>query len=346
MPLAPARTRATASIVGTIAAALTLTGCAAATPDADETTAASTGGGTFPVTIDTAYGEVTVEEDPGRIVVLTSTYLELLPYLDEKPVASPEDDESIESYSPWLIGVDRGEDDAGLRDADWAPSPEAIAAWEPDLILTDIWNVDEQLYEQLSEIAPTYVGIETETQTSWQVHLAALAALTGHDTAVVDEVETELAADFAAAAEKLPGLQGKSYIVPVFYTDNQFWPTEYGNDPLIALGLVPSEKQPHGEVTSADVDTISQENIDQFTEDVVFIASSGAVAAEVIDETFASLQADPRVAELPASQNGTWIYLRGSEWTAINGGTPSSYRWWLERVLPQLEASALNQSAQ
>lgn len=334
-----------------LASVLALAGCAAEAPGAEapassRSSSPAAESEAFPVTIDTAYGEVTVPEKPERIVVIDSTYLELLPYLDEVPIASSVDDETIENYQPWLRDAERGEVDTGLLDSNWSPSPEAIAALDPDLILTTIWAVDEQLYTQLSQIAPTYVGIETDTQTSWQDHLTALAQLTGHDTGIVAEVDAELDADFAAAAAKLPGLQGKSYIIPVYYTDNQFWPTEYGNDPLIALGLVPSERQPHGDVTSADVDTISQENIEQLTEDVVIIASSGAVAAEVIEQTFASLQSDPRVAQLPASENGTLLYLDGPQWVAINGGSPLSYRWWLDQVLPQLEASALNQSGQ
>lgn len=110
----------------------------------------------------------------------------------------------------------------------------------------------------------------------------------------------------------------------------------------MALGMVPSAQQPHGDVTSAEVAKISRENIDKLTEDVVFLASSGAVSKEVIDETFAAVKKDPRVAELPASKNGTWLYLDGNQWNAINGGTPLSYRWWLTQVLPTLQGSALN----
>lgn len=329
-----------------LALALALAGCSNSTDTAADdpgTENAEAADGPFPVTIDTAYGEVTVEEKPERIVVLTTAYLELLPYLDEKPLASLENDDSL-TWAPWLEGIEMGETDTDLVDGDWAPSPEAIAKWDPDLILTDIWNVDEKLYEQLSDVAPTYVGIETDTQTSWQKQLASLASLTGHDPAIVDEVEADLAADFDAAAEKLPGLQGKSFVIPVYFTDNQFWPTEYGNDPLIALGLEPSDQQPHDGETVTEADTISRENVDQLTEDVVVIAASGAVDQEQIDKTFASLRKDPRVADLPASKNGTWLYLTGPEWTAINGGTPVSYRWWLDQVLPELEKSALNQS--
>ncbi|GAA1524604.1 ABC transporter substrate-binding protein [Nocardioides humi] len=343
MKLSTAHPRCPALLAATMVAVLALAGCGSDTPAADDASAPASADGAFPVTIDTAYGEVTVEAKPERIVVLTSTYLELLPYVDEKPLTSPDDDEAL-AWAPWLGEVDKGEVDTDLINADWAPSPEAIATWEPDLILTDIWNTDEKLYKQLSQVAPTYVGIETDTQTSWQDHLASLATLTGHDTAVVDEVEAELSADFDAAAERLPGLQGRSYVIPVF-KDDQFWPTEYGNEPFVALGLEPGGHQPHGEVTSAEVDTFSLENIDQLTEDVVIVAASGAESQETIDKTYASLKADPRVADLPASENGTWIYLDGPQWSAINGGTPLSYRWWLDQVLPELEESALNQRA-
>lgn len=331
--------RQLAALIGVV---LCLTACGTA----GEEEAADPGtsdGGAFPVTIDTAYGKVTVEKEPERIVVLNDTYLELMPYADAEPLVSVSDDASIEEYAPWMIEVERGEIDPKLLDGNWAPAPEAIAKWEPDLILTDIWSMDEPLYKTLSQIAPTYVGIETDTQTSWQDHLASIASLTGHDPAVVEEVEADLAADFDAAAESLPGLQGKSFIIPV-YKDNQFWPTEYGNDPFISLGLEPSEKQPHGDVTSADVDTISQENIDQLTEDVVVVDASGAVSPKDVERLYADLQEDPRVAAAPASKNGTWIYLTGNQWSAINGGTPLSYRWWLEQILPTLEESALNQS--
>lgn len=346
MKLSSARVRRPALLVASLATAVALAGCGGEKSESgDDASTPAASDGAFPVTIDTAYGEVTVEERPERITVLTSTYLELLPYLDERPTVSSDDDETIETYLPWLGDADRGEVDTGLLDADWAPSPEAIAKWEPDLILTDIWNVDEKLYEQLSAVAPTYVGIEDDTQTSWQDHLASIASLTGHDPAVVDEVEADLAADFAAAAERLPGLQGRSYVIPVF-KDNQFWPTEYGNAPLMALGLEPSARQPHGDVTSGDVDTISRENMDQLDEDVVVVAASGAESAETIDKLYASLRKDPRLGELPAVQNGTWLYLDGPQWSAINGGTPLSYRWWLDQVLPELERSALNQSAE
>lgn len=349
MRLSTARRRSTALLAGALGAALALSGCASNTAEAESTPEATTSDEAFPVTIDTAYGEITLEEKPEKIVALGGTFVDLLGFVDEDVVAfanAQQTEEEFLSTSPWMEGRYEGAPDPSLITAEGTADVEAIAALDPDLIVTSIWTINEQIYEQLSQIAPTYSGIETDTQTSWQDNLASLAALTGHETSVVDEVEEELAADFEAAAARLPGLQGKSFIVPIYY-DNQFWPTEYGNDPITALGLVPSDQQPHDGVTSSEVDTISQENIELLTEDVVFIGSSGSVAAEDRAELYASLQADPRVAELPASQNGTLIYFTDqAQWVAINGGNPTSYRWWLDQIVPQLEESALNQSAE
>lgn len=56
----------------------------------------------------------------------------------------------------------------------------------------------------------------------------------------------------------------------------------------------------------------------------------------------AELEADPRVAELPAAQNGSLFYFDATMAGAINPVSPASLRWWLDEFVPQLEASPLN----
>ncbi len=118
MTTASTRTRTAAVLAGVIAAGLALAGCGGgATPEESSSPAAVDDA--FPVTIDTAYGEITVSEKPERILVLSTTYLELLPYLDEAPLASPDNDADIAEWSPWLVGTDRGEIDSELIDSDY-----------------------------------------------------------------------------------------------------------------------------------------------------------------------------------------------------------------------------------
>jgi iron complex transport system substrate-binding protein len=343
--------RATALIAGLVSVGLVLAGCSSdssdgASSDAPASEASSTGA--FPVTIDAAYGDVTVEEKPERIVAVGTDWIGLLDILGEKPIAVSGEASDLDDY-PWLQGLYDGDFNADLFTAEGTDSPEAIAALEPDLILTSVWGVDEQLYERLSSIAPTYVGLETQDEggdTSWQDNLTSLAALTGHDEKIVEETEAKYDAALSDAAATLPGLQGKTFQLGVLDGDDQqLWLTEYANEPIEALGLTPGDGQPTGEGDSvaANAPKYSLENIDQLSADVVFVVTHEYADPENAFRT--AFEADPRVPELAAAKNGTLVYLYGPQWLAVNPPTPSSVQWWLDEVVPQLQASTLNAGA-
>jgi iron complex transport system substrate-binding protein len=335
------RPRAHALLAAAVGFALTLSACGSG--DSESADGSGTGSG---ATIDTAYGKITVPDEPKRIVALSGRHIELLTLLDEKPVAFTDygaDDKGIVSSYPWLKGTYEGTATPELFTADYLPSPEEIAELDPDLILTTIWQTDKQLYKQLSKVAPTYVGIETKTNTSWQDDLAALATLTGHDPAIVDEVESDYATDLAEVAAKIPALKGATFQVAALGDGNQFFLTEYAADPLLGLGLEPGKDQPiDGEGGKAAIG-FSQENIDKLTADVVLIAAENRDPSGKIR---AALEADPRLADLPASKNGTLIFLDPGQWNAVNGGTATSVLWALEQIVPTLAASPLNQDGQ
>ncbi|MCZ4548547.1 ABC transporter substrate-binding protein [Gordonia rubripertincta] len=341
-----ARRRATALLAGAVSVGLMLAGCASDSSDDATNGASSTGA--FPVTVDSAYGDVTVDEKPERIVAMSLDWVGLLDILGEKPVAVSGEKSDLDDY-PWLQGVYDGDFNPDLVTAEYTDSPEAIAALEPDLILTSVWGVDEQLYKQLSAIAPTYVGLKTQEEggdTSWQESLTSLAALTGHDEKIVEETEAKYDAALSEAAAKLPGLQGKTFQLGVLSAeDQQLWLTEYANEPLEALGLTPGDGQPTGEGDNigANAPKYSLENIDKFTADVVFIVTHEY--ADPGNKFRTAFEADPRVPELLAAKNETLVYLYGPQWLAVNPPTPSSVQWWVDEIVPQLEASALNTGA-
>ncbi|MBW0114776.1 ABC transporter substrate-binding protein [Pseudonocardia abyssalis] len=328
------RRRLTSLVAGMLGAALVLSGCGGGAPATDAPAAAPAGDA---VTIATAYGDITLDDKPERIVALSSRHVELLNLLDEQPVAWADyltTAEEVPLYYPWLDGGLGSDPDPNLFTADYLPSAEAIAALQPDLILTTIWQTDEATYEQLSQIAPTYVGTEQGTNTSWQDDLTSLAALTRHDAAVVAEAQAEYDATFAAAAAKLPNLQGKTFYIAALGEGDQLWLTEYGAAPVMALGMTAGEGQPLTAAEAPDAPKFSLENADQLTADVVFIATehrdpSGAFRA--------ALEADPRVAALPAAQNGALFYLDSTQWGAVNGGSSASEEWWLDQILPALQ---------
>src|SRR5687767_10769155 len=126
--------RPAALLATLLATALVSSGCgSAAGDDSSSEDGGSTGAGAFPVTVSTAFGNVTVEEEPTRVVALGWSDAETALALGVQPVGA----------SDWLaVGgdglgewVEAGYDEAPQLIETLEPSYEAIAALEPDLIL-------------------------------------------------------------------------------------------------------------------------------------------------------------------------------------------------------------------
>lgn len=290
--------------------------------------------GDFPVTVDTPYGEITVEEKPERIVAIVGPYADMLVALEEEPVAyvgaSRIGDDFFEGY-PWLDEDDLNPEghDLDLLAEGYAPSLETIASYEPDLILGEAadWAIDEQMYEELSRVAPTYTNPHAFGE--WDQTLSDLAELTGTVDQVPEVVETVETA-FTEARERLPGLQGATFIT----ADPREGEIGLGTDRFLyeELGLEPDTEL-------AEQESVSEENLDELTADVVeFFAWRGPTVQE-------DLESDPRFEELPAVQNDTVIWADGIQVTAVDAG-PASIQWWLDEVVPQLEDSELNTEGQ
>ncbi len=326
-----------------LALATALSACSNSSKDEerDHSTASAT---TFPITVDTGYGKITVPKKPQRIVVLDWALLDALHWLGETPIVVAGDATEFARSTPQWAGLYDGKWDDTLQGSDYLASAEAIARWEPDLILGTPWGVPETTYDQLSAIAPTYVGTE-DWVTPWDKHLEAIALLTGHDPTILDKVESELATEFATWTTQLAGLQDKTFQLAVLAEDRLLWLTEYANEPLQSLGLQLGEGQPTGvgedRVEGKNATKLSLENIDKLDADVVFIAVQDGSSSEDAKDALAK---DPRTAELPATRNGTLIYLTDAQWSALGNGDPSSLRWAMPQLVEQLEESTLNRS--
>lgn len=332
----------TASVL--LAGSLLLTACGGDTEDSESNDDAESGTESsagnaeasesdddFPVTVDTVYGEITLEEKPERIVAVVGPYADMLVALDEQPVAfegaSRVGDDFFEGY-PWISEDDLDPDahDPGLLVEDsYTPALEAIAAYEPDLILGQgsEWAIDEQMYEDISQIAPTYTN--PHSFGDWDQTLYDLAALTGK-TELVPEIVDSVDVAFSEAQERLSGLQGATFIT----ADLREGEIGLGTDRFLyeELGLEP-------DAALAAEESISLENLEELTSDVVEVF---AWRSPTVQEEFES---DPRFEELPAVANETIIWADGRQVTAVEAG-PASIIWWLEQIVPQLEESAPN----
>jgi ABC-type Fe3+-hydroxamate transport system substrate-binding protein len=214
-PAHPAR-----ALTAALATALVVSGCGSDT--ASESSAAdagSTGDGAFPVTVSTAFGDVTVEEEPTRVVALGWSDAETALALGVEPVGA----------SDWLaVGGDDGlgewvEDGYGEAPEiieTLEPSYEAIAALEPDLILDTRSPATEDRYELLSAIAPTIGQPEGADPylTTWQQQLEMVGRALGRS-----DQATELAAEveqaFADAAAERPEFDGTEVAVGAYTSE-------------------------------------------------------------------------------------------------------------------------------
>lgn len=207
------------SLIALVGLALLATACggAAGTSDAptgsDDTVAATpTDEQATPSTRTVAHdqGETDVPTQPQRVVVLDSPHLDAALSLDVEPVGAVSvfADEGLPAYL--------GERTAGIEVVGTIEEPdlEAIAALEPDLILSATVR-HEGIYDQLSQIAPTV--FTASSGTNWKEGFEVVAEALGRQEEgrrALDEYESdveqlgkELGADGTTAAivRFLPG---------------------------------------------------------------------------------------------------------------------------------------------
>ncbi len=197
------------------AAALLTAGCGA---DADADAGGTRSSGAFPVTVGTAFGDVTVEEEPVRVVALGWSDAETALALGVQPVgASDWLGFGGEGVGPWAEG--RYEEAPEIIET-LEPSFEAIAALEPDLILDTRSDGTQERYDLLSAIAPTVGQPEGAGpyQTTWQQQLEMVGRALGK-TDEAGALEDRVSQAFADAAEQHPEFDGTEVAVGAYTSE-------------------------------------------------------------------------------------------------------------------------------
>lgn len=187
-----------------------------------ETEATEDSAAAYPLTIEHAVGETTLEEKPEKIVVLEWVYGENLLALDIQPIGMAD----IEGYNAWVNVEPELSDevvDVGTRQE---PSLEEIARLDPDLIITASFR-HEGIQEQLENIAPTMMfnpyPEEGEDQYEEMVStFETMAAALGEEEKA-EEVLTQLNEkyDDVAAGLKETGFDGEEFVLTQAYSANE-----------------------------------------------------------------------------------------------------------------------------
>lgn len=166
-----------------------------------------------PATIETEFGEVTVEEEPQRVVALGWGDAEVALDLGVEPVGASDwiGFEDSNGVGPWVENT-YTEDPEILGTLEL--SYEAVAALEPDLILDVRSSGDQERHERLSSIAPT-VGVApgganylTDSEEQVQMIAAALGRSEAGDEMLAEQEEA-----FAQVTEEHPEWEGQTVTV-------------------------------------------------------------------------------------------------------------------------------------
>jgi iron-siderophore transport system substrate-binding protein len=299
-------------------------------PDAGGGTAAS---GAFPVTVTTAFGDVTVDEEPARVVALGWSDAETALALGVQPVgASDWLGFGGEGVGPWAEGL---YDQAPEIIETTEPSFEAIAALEPDLILDTRSDASQERYDSLRAIAPTIGQPEGvgPYQTTWQQQLELVGQALGK-TDEAAQLQAEVDQQFADAAAAHPEFDGTEVAVAA-YTSEGFGAYVRGDgrvDFMESLGFT----------NAPGVQDLAGENFYvPVSEEQLPLLDADLTVAFPIFVDAAQITGNPLWQAIPSVQAGHAVVM-GDE-TLVNAFSSSSalgIRYALENAVP-LFADAL-----
>lgn len=338
-PVSLSLTRTPAAGIAVAAAALlALTSCSSSAEEAagaeeGESTESAESAGAFPATVETEFGEVTVEEEPQRVVALGWGDAEVALDLGVEPVGASDwiGFEDSNGIGPWVENT-YSEDPEILGTLEL--SYEAVAALEPDLILDVRSSGDQERYDRLSSIAPT-VGVAPDganylTDSEEQVQMIATAL--GQSEAG-EEMLAEQEEAFAAATEEHPDWAGQTVTVATRTAEG--W----------------------GAYTEADgrVEFMQDLGFEQNAE-VAELGGEGEFSVNISDEQLNLLDADLLIGfpifieaseitedegwnSIPAVEDGRSMVITDDLANAFSLGTPEAQMFALEELTGEIEGA-------
>ncbi|MFT4229035.1 MAG: ABC transporter substrate-binding protein [Microbacterium sp.] len=320
MPASVRRSRSAATLAAVLAAGLALAACSTGTTPTPTGTVAESllppaeGATTYPLTLETSYGQTVLDERPERIAVIGGLGdQESVLALGITPVVG-----SDETAYPWV-------DDTALAGIETFVNPwadtfdfEALAAAEPDLIVASTYGNLESDFDKLAEIAPVLAADPIgDYSWDWRDLVSAVGDATDLAGLAADEIaETEQATSDAAAAH--PEYAG--HTVSIIINRGQEAGIEFvnvaGSPAEELLGELGFAEHPNvAELSAFEWGEVSLENIGLVDADALLVARHGGDGT--IEEATAWLEGNALYQKLTAVQNGTVAYLDPSEQTGM-----------------------------
>lgn len=320
-----------------VATALLLAACGGDDDDADSASdgsAATTAAGSFPVTVEGAFGSATIDEAPKRVVTIGWSDADVALALGAKPVGTFDIGPDFpKGVGPWAAGRFGDETPKLLKFTDGLPLEEIIAL-EPDLILAVQSGVTAEEYAKLSRVAPTvtYRKGRGAYLTPWPEQTAQIGAALGQPEQaeeLVDDAEDAI----EDAREDHPDLQGKTFSFVAARDASQlsvYAPADLRVQFMESLGLKLSDGQrkvAEGQEFFVD---LSFERIGELQADVL----AAWFNTPAVRKTFTG---QPAFQGFDTVENGGFAPLDIVQAQAIGAPTVLSIPWAIGNVTPVIE---------
>lgn len=298
----------------------------------------------FPVIIQQARGPITIDEQPKRIVVVGWHEQDFLYALGVAPVAVTNWFRNY-PYATWPWAEDARKAvgaEPAVADAANDVSLEWVLEQDPDLIIAIYLPLEDDLYAELSKIAPVVTTPDgyPDWGAPWQDELRVIDRAVFGNTDKAEAIIADLDARIEAAKRKYPEIVGKT-ASNVYYEPPNFtaWSSkDLGTRFLTDLGLV----FPESLDAIADPDnriTISPEHFAMLDLDAVIWPIEGPDSQEQ-----SIVEAMPLYRNSRMAKEGRAIWLddgKGIAYGAMSFQTPLSLGYLID-TLPPLIAAAVD----
>jgi iron complex transport system substrate-binding protein len=320
-----------------------LTGCSTGSTGGAEAAAEPTAATTadhdaFPVTIEHALGETTIESEPTRVATLGWTDQDHALALGVVPVGATKitwGGNDAGSTDWFDAAVEEAGAEAPVRydDADGAPIDE-IAELAPDLILATNSGITEAEYAKLSKIAPVVAYPEAPWTTDWRTSLEMVGRALGRTT-LAEEVAADTDATIEQARADNPELQGAELIYGYLAATDLSTIGMYApEDPRVSIlrdfGMVDAPAVADAIKPGEFYGTVSAEKASELSSDVFLTWVDSP-------ESVATIEDDKLVGKIPAVADGHW-YAETDKAKAMasTNPTPLSIPVIITDFLPQV----------
>jgi iron complex transport system substrate-binding protein len=334
--------RLTAAAAVALAAVLSACSTGSTAEEATSASANEAEAGAFPVTIEHAYGDTTIEKEPKRVVALGWSDPDVVLSLGVVPVGASKNawGGTKEGSTIWfdeaLAEIEGAEAPTRIDDTSSgiAGAVGDIAKLEPDLVLATNSGMTKAEYQKLGKLGVPVVAYPGKAwMTSWRDSLDMIGKALGRNEQA-DEVEADVEETLAGAKEEHPNLVGTSHFVSWIDPTDTSSIGVYGDSRatvLTEVGLTQPdwvEKVTKGEAYG----TISAERAATLEADLALLTAESKAEADKITS-------DKLIAKIPAVAEGSvwWDLPDHSTAYALDVATPLSLPYMVEHLLPELD---------